>query len=133
MYIGRSCDMNIKWTSKVKPPGWVFGIVWTILYILMACSLYMLITYGRDDPWFKFTMIITIISYLLNYMYSYMAGCQKDWLAALYIFIAYIVIIPVQILCTYTIVPISGVLLSPLLGWGIYAIIMNTLYIDRQK
>lgn len=134
MFIGRTCSMkNMNWKSKIKPPDWVFGVVWTILYTLMAISLYNLICYGRKDPWFKFTIVITIISYLLNYMYVYIAGCQKDWQMALYVFIVYLIILPVQILCTYTIVPIAGVLLSPVLGWAIYAIMMNAFYIDQQK
>ena len=33
----------------LSPPGWVFGIVWTILYVLMGISVYLVLQSGRED------------------------------------------------------------------------------------
>lgn len=135
MYMSMTCPMNtIVFNSKIKPPNWVFGVIWTILYIFMAISMYLLATTTRtktNQNWIKFALLITMIGYILNYLYVYMSGCQKDWTNGLYIFIAYLIVIPLQIFLTFYCNPLAGVLLTPLLGWGAYAIIMNAIYVDK--
>lgn len=135
MYMSTTCPMNtIKFDSKIKPPNWVFGAVWGILYIFMAVSMFLLATTKQTNVnrnWIKFALFMTLISYLVNYLYVYTTGCKKDWTTGLYVFIAYMVIIPLQLFATYYCNPIAGIMLSPVLGWLIYAIIMNAIYVDR--
>lgn len=138
MYMSMTCPMNTisaTFNSKIKPPNWVFSVVWTILYIFMAISMYLLATTIRtkqNHNWVKFGLLVTMIGYILNYLYVYTSGCQKDWTGGLYIFIAYLIILPLQILLTYHCNSLAGLLLTPLLGWAMYAIIMNAIYVDKH-
>ena len=136
MYMSMTCPMNtIVFNSKIKPPSWVFMVVWTVLYIFMATSMYLLATTKNGklgQNWIKFALVITLLGYILNYLYVYTSGCQKNWTNGLYIFIAYLIVIPLQIFTTYYCNPTAGILLTPLLGWAMYAIIMNAIYVDKH-
>lgn len=132
--VGRKCDLRVlEWSSRIKPPDWVFSAVWTVLYACMAVSLYRLLTCKQatyKNPFFVATLLLTIASYSLNYSYIYMSGCHQNWGKALHILMAYLVVLFPQLLMTYTIDPIAGILLSPLVGWGVIATIMNCFYVS---
>ena len=101
----------------------------------MATSMYLLATTKNGklgQNWIKFALVITLLGYILNYLYVYTSGCQKNWTNGLYIFIAYLIVIPLQIFTTYYCNPTAGILLTPLLGWAMYAIIMNAIYVDKH-
>ena len=34
----------------LSPPGWVFPLVWTVLYLLMGLSSYLVLTAGKGRP-----------------------------------------------------------------------------------
>lgn len=136
MYMSMTCPMNtIVFNSKIKPPNYVLMVVWTVLYMFMAISMYLLATTNQCNNynWVKFALLMTLLGYILNYLYIYTSGCQQNLTLGLYIFILYIIVIPVQILATYHCNPIAGLLLTPLFGWSIYAIILNVIYVDVDK
>lgn len=130
----RNCDMRIKWTSKIKPPNYVFGLVWTILYAFLAMSLYRLLTTSFKPDTSKLflllTALLTITSYALNYTYIYFSGCKQDWTTALRIIMAYLVILFPQMMMTFKLDSIAGILISPTVGWGVIALILNCFYIS---
>lgn len=49
-----------------QPPGWVFGVVWTILYPLIAVAM-VAACYGTDQPW---TWILPIANIVISMMFS---------------------------------------------------------------
>lgn len=51
--------------SSVSPPGAIFPIVWTILYILMGISCYLIITSGSEDT--KNALIWYALQLALNF------------------------------------------------------------------
>jgi benzodiazapine receptor len=55
---------NLK-KPKLTPPGYVFGIAWSILYTLIAISYYLALWDKPFEYW-----IIPIIHLLLNYSYT---------------------------------------------------------------
>lgn len=55
---------NLK-KSKLTPPGYIFGIAWSILYILIGISYYLVLKDKSIEYW-----IIPIIHLLLNYLYT---------------------------------------------------------------
>lgn len=52
------------------PPGWVFPVVWTILYLLMAIALYRIILLGSYGKNINKAILYFIIQLVLNYLWS---------------------------------------------------------------
>jgi len=62
-------------TVKFRPPGWVFGIVWPILYIMIG------VAWSRS---MEHTPLFILLQLLLNgWLISY--GCMKNKVYSLYI------------------------------------------------
>jgi tryptophan-rich sensory protein len=135
MYINLSCSYeDTLFVSKIKPSHWVFTTIWAILYVFMATSMYLLATtkLKTSQHWIKFALLITLMGYILNYFYMYTIGCQKNWTTGLYILIAYIILLPLQIFLTFYCNSLSGILLTPLSGWVIYTLLLNTIHVYHK-
>jgi benzodiazapine receptor len=52
--------------SCLMPPGWVFGVVWTILYILLGVSM-IIACYDSSDDW---TWALPIINIVISLMFA---------------------------------------------------------------
>ena len=51
-----------------NPPAWVFGPAWTILYILMAVSLYLYVQKPAQKPKLSgYIFLVTLINVCINY------------------------------------------------------------------
>lgn len=124
-WLARVCPMSSSETTPAKVPNKVFGIVWTALYTLMAVSLFILLTSfartGRPHPWTKFAIFLALVGYIINYAYIYTAGCKKDKTLARYALIGSAVFLPLQILATFEVSAVAGILLAPTFGWVAYA------------
>jgi tryptophan-rich sensory protein len=53
-----------------SPPGWVFPIVWTILYFLMAVALYRIILWGSKGKNIGKAVLYFIVQIILNYLWT---------------------------------------------------------------
>jgi len=53
------------------PPSWVFALVWTILYILMGISLYLIVESGLKNQEVKLGLIFFIFQLLVNVGWSF--------------------------------------------------------------
>ncbi len=56
--------------SPLNPPSWIFGPVWTILYILMAISFFLVWKQGTDRREVKKAIYIFSLQLLLNTLWS---------------------------------------------------------------
>ena len=119
---------NNEWYAKLKkapwtPPGWVFSVVWTILYILLG------VVFARtivDKSWktalekTEFGFLIAVILFILVWPFAYFMG--KSQLAG-------IVLILLIVILTLAYCIMTGVdrkfiemgCMIPLFVWGIYA------------
>ena len=123
---GKKCPMNRPiYTQPAQPPKFVFGIVWPLLYILNAYSLYRVLKYGKDGQMKKAAVSLSILATLLNIYYIHIAGCEKKWQMALWILIAYIIVILTQMMTTFAVDQVASICLAPLLGWCIFASQLN--------
>jgi translocator protein len=108
-----------------NPPNWLFGPVWSVLYIGIGISLYLVWTRGdRSSAWY-WLMIVFGIQLVLNGLWTPAFFGLESPLAGL------IVIIPMLISIAATIWlarPFSGVaalLLVPYLLWVGFATVLN--------
>ncbi len=106
-----------------NPPNWVFGPVWTILYIMMGISGWLV--WKAPDRVSSRPFIPFAIQLALNLAWSFaFFGAQNPLLGL-------VVIIPMWICIVWTIVvfwPISraaALLLAPYLAWVSFATLLN--------
>ena len=53
----------------LSPPGWLFPIVWTILYILMGISSYLILTSGAEESKISKAMAIYAYQLAVNFLW----------------------------------------------------------------
>jgi tryptophan-rich sensory protein len=107
----------------LSPPGWIFPIVWTILYILMGISAY--IIYESQDPMRDNALKIYSAQLVINFTWSIVFFLMQNyWLAFAILVILWILII-MMIVQFYQINKIAGLLQIPYLLWVTFAGYLN--------
>lgn len=102
------------------PPGWVFGPVWTMLYLMMGCAVWLV---WRDGGWRQQGRALWI------FMAQLIANGLWSWLFFAWHLgaVATVGIVVLWLLVIWTTVEfwrrqrIAGVLLMPYLGWVSFA------------
>lgn len=101
-----------------SPPNWIFGPVWTILYILMGYSLYLVWTKRKIPTVFWIQLILNAAWSIIFF------GLKNPILALVDIAVLWIVIV-LTIKAFYKINKLAGQLLFPYLAWVSFATILN--------
>lgn len=109
--------------SSLSPPGVIFPIVWTILYILMGISCYLIITSGSED--IKNALIWYALQLTLNFFWSLIFFNLQFYLLAFIWLLLLIAVIIVMIIKFYKINPLAAYLQIPYLLWCIFAAYLN--------
>lgn len=101
-----------------SPPNWLFGPVWTILYIMMGISLYLI--------WIKKKVpSIFWVQLTLNAVWSIIFFGLRNPALALVDIIALWIAIVLTIKSFYKINKLSAYLLYPYITWVSFAILLN--------
>ena len=109
-----------------NPPNWIFGPVWSMLYIMMGVAAGLVwdrIEYEKETV--KNALIIFAIQLTLNALWSYLFfGLHNPMVAGIEIILLWLMIFE-----TYTqfvkINKIAGYLLLPYLAWVSFATVLN--------
>lgn len=111
---------------RFAPPGAVFSIVWTGLYILMGVSAYLIYTardISRSDR--NSAMTLYVLALVTGYLWNFLFFRFRLFsFSALWIVVVFLV----SALCTalfYRIRPTAGVLMAPTLAWLVFAGVLN--------
>jgi translocator protein len=113
---------HVTWT----PPGWAFGAVWSVLYVLIAVSGWLL--------WLRRArgaLILYIAQLAVNALWTpvFFGGYPLIGPAALWLGVAVIVLLDLLVVATIVVAaPVSrwaAVLLLPYLAWILYASTLN--------
>ena len=109
---------------SLAPPGWLFPVVWTILYVLMGIALYIVvITKTRDD---KRRAIISFgVQLFFNFFWSILFFNARAFLFAFVWLIFLWLAIIANIYFFYKINKNAGKLLIPYLVWVTFAGYLN--------
>lgn len=118
------------WYSTLKkpsfnPPPWLFGSVWTILYILIAIAAYLIWKHRSRKPAYKITRAIYFIQLFLNFLWFIVFFCLHQILGALVIIILLWLSIGITINWFNKFNKIAGWLLIPNLLWVSFAGVLN--------
>ena len=110
-----------------NPPNWVFGPVWTTLYIIMGISLYLIwkMDAGKQR---NQAILVFMLQLLLNFCWSFFFFYFKMIGVALIDIVALWIMIVVMLFRFYKLKPISAYINIPYLLWVTFATALNTAY-----
>ena len=109
----------------LSPPGWLFPVVWTILYTLMGISSYLVLTSGQPKETIKMALAVYGIQLAVNFTWSLLFFNLEAYLAA-FIWLLYLwLLILVMIYQFYKISKPAGILMIPYLLWVTFAGYLN--------
>lgn len=110
-----------------SPPGYFFPIVWTILYILMGISSY--IIYSSDNAGKDKALKTYTLQLIFNFFWSILFFGFSLYLFAFIWLIGLIILIIIMIYQFYNINPLAAYLQIPYLLWCLFAAYLNyTIY-----
>jgi len=119
---------NAWYASLVKPswnpPGWLFGPVWTVLYVLMGIAAWLV---WREGGWRvqRWALGLYLAQWALNALWTPLFfGLHRPGLA-----FAEIIVLDLAVLATFIafrrVKPLAGALLVPYLLWAAFATVLN--------
>ncbi len=109
----------------LSPPGWLFPVVWTILYILMGISAYLVTTSSATDKQKRNAFIVYGTQLFFNFLWSIIFFNREDYLFAFVWLVILWALILTNIILFYRISKPAGLLLIPYLLWVTFAGYLN--------
>lgn len=107
------------------PPDWVFGPVWTVLYLLMGIAIYRVLLYGWNRRDVRIAAAVFGIQIVLNVLWSAaFFGLQSPFTGLLVIFVLWSAILE-AINRFDPIDRTAALLLAPYLLWVTFAAVLN--------
>ena len=104
---------------KFRPPSWVFGVVWPILYLLLGYSW----TQSREYSVYYFLLIVLLNMWLVVYV------CRNNKVAGIYIILLSILSLLYIFISVKTTIKYY---LAPLLIWLLFALFLNTFEVQSK-
>mgnify|MGYP005798295855 CR=1 FL=1 len=120
---GSMAQYENMYRPPLSPPGWVFPLVWTILYVLMGIAAWLVYNSGSPDS--KNALKTYVLQLLVNALWPILYFRFDLPLAALacLIFLWYLVYITMQSFGKIS--PAAGKLMIPYLLWLTFALYLN--------
>ena len=107
------------------PPGWLFGVVWPVLYILMGVALAMILA-APPSPRRRNALILFFVQLALNFAWSPIFFAAHDITLAKYVIFVMAVIAAGAAGQFMRLRKAAGLLLIPYLAWLIFAAALNS-------
>ncbi|MFC3173780.1 TspO/MBR family protein [Novosphingobium bradum] len=113
------------------PPPATFGIVWTVLYLLMGLTAAM-IGSARGARGRGFALAVFAVQLLVNLAWSPVFFGLHLMSAALGIVIALDLLVLLTVILFGRVRPLAGALLLPYLAWVLFATVLNWQFLQRN-
>ena len=107
------------------PPGWVFGVVWPVLYLLLGVALAMVLG-EPDSPRRRTALTLFFVQLALNFAWSPIFFAAHDITLAKYVIFVMAVIAAAAAGQFMRLRRAAGLLLIPYLAWLIFAAMLNS-------
>ena len=114
-------------TPAFSPPSWLFGPVWTILYLLIATSAYRFV-FMKDTNLKSILLGLWALQICLNTIWVSIYFGANDLLSALVVISILWVCIVFIIMLSWSVDRVSSFLLLPYFLWVSFASILNVSY-----
>lgn len=110
-----------------NPPNWLFGPVWTTLYIILGITLYLVWTQppGKERD---MAMVAFVVQLALNFGWSFIFFYYRQLGFALMEIVVLWLCILAMILLFYRVRPLAAYLNIPYLMWVTFATVLNAAY-----
>ena len=109
----------------LSPPGWVFPVMWTILYLLMGYASYFIWTSGMDKAVVNPALGAYLVQLFFNFLWPVVFFGLVRFAAALLVLVLLWIAIFITIRRFFPISPLAGKLLIPYLIWVSFAGYLN--------
>lgn len=107
----------------LAPPGWLFPVVWTLLYALMGVSSYMI--YSARSEYSKEALIIYGIQLAFNFCWSIFFFVLEAFLLSFVWLCGLFILIFIMIMAFRRIDPVAAYLQIPYAAWVLFAGYLN--------
>jgi benzodiazapine receptor len=108
-----------------NPPSWIFGPVWTALYVLMGIALYLVWRNGWDRDVVRWAMAFFAVQLALNGLWSLLFfGMQSPGWAFVEILLLWAAI-ATTLVAFWRVELLAGALLVPYFLWVSFAALLN--------
>lgn len=112
----------------VRPPGWVFGLCWFVIYVCLGESWVLSWRADRAGQALTHTVFSALTIVLAAWIVVY---AKKGAMAAMYVMIMSIVLSVMAALLASRRRTLAGILVAPLVGWLVFASILNAEEVNR--
>ncbi len=113
------------------PPPVTFGIVWTLLYVLMGLAA-ALVAAARGAPGRGLALLLFAVQMVLNLCWSPVFFGMHQMTKALYLLFAMDVAVAVTILLFWKVRPKAAWLMLPYMAWILFATLLNWQFIQAN-
>lgn len=108
-----------------NPPNWIFGPVWTALYIMMGIALFLVWKEDTSEELKKIALVLFAVQLILNFFWSFIFFNQQQPGWALVEIIAMWLFILLTIFAFAQVNKTAAWLLVPYISWVSFATILN--------
>src|SRR5438270_11998933 len=128
-WLSNSCYANV-WFATVQkpsfmPPGWAFGVVWPILYVLLGIALAMIIA-EPPSPRRQAAVTLFFMQLALNFAWSPIFFAGHDIVLANVVICVMAVVTAVAARLFLKLRKAAGLLMVPYLAWLVFAATLNS-------
>ena len=113
------------------PPPATFGIVWTILYVLMGFALALVVT-ARGAPGRSAAIIVFVLQLALNLAWTPLFFGAHQITGALALLGAIDLAVLLTVVVFWRVRPLAGTLLLPYLAWVLFATVLNWQFLEAN-
>lgn len=127
--IATSSSVQTWYLTLVKPvftpPNWLFGPIWTTLYILMGIALFLVLREGVRKENVKTAVYYFVVQLLLNFAWSFIFFYFKSLAGGLIIILELWLMILLTMRKFYRISKAAAWLMAPYIAWVTIATLLN--------
>lgn len=123
--MGAMRDFSTLNQPPLSPPGWLFPVAWTILYLLMGLASYLVLVSGARHNEIGHAITVYALQLVVNFLWSPIFFNRQAFLLAFLWLVLLWVLILITIRRFSAISSLAGRLLIPYLAWVTFAGYLN--------
>ncbi len=123
--LGGMRDYGKLWKPPFSPPGWVFPVAWTLLYLLMGLASWRIVTANASEDRKQMALSLYVVQLAANFLWPLLFfGLGRYWLA-----FGWLLVLLALVLTTWDrfrrLDRRAGLLLLPYVLWLCFAAYLN--------